>query len=108
MLLVIELLGIFGCIGLWIVFWRCIIFVIWFGFKFWVIVFIGVFWVIDFEGECIIEFGGMSIEGWLFDGGDFVFSLGEGFLLLINGGGGGMVCLGCLRLWGFIIVGILG
>lgn len=48
------------------------------------------------------------MEGWLFDGGDFVFSLGEGFLLLINGGGGGMVCLGCLRLWGFIIVGILG
>lgn len=50
----------------------------------------------------------MSMEGWLFDGGDFVFSLGEGFLLLINGGGGGMVCLGCLWLWGFIIVGILG
>lgn len=48
------------------------------------------------------------MEGWPLDGGDFVFSLGEGPLLLINGGGGGMVCLGCPRPWGSITVGIPG
>lgn len=67
----------------------------------------GVPCVIEPEAECMMG-PEKAIEGWPLEGGDFVLSLGDGPLLLINGGGGGIACLGCPLPWGSIPGGIPG